>query len=98
MCRKSGLEQKRRCGWLGLGEEPGAPPVWARRHVVLGTCPKSYITAESAGYLEEFSFRRRFGRMDLGELTARQAEAFVILEHELATEIRNGEQRPRNAF
>jgi hypothetical protein len=71
--------------------------VWARKHVVLGTCPKSYISAESTGYLEEFSFRRRFSRMDLGELTARQADAFVLLEHELAMEIRDGERRTRNA-
>ena len=35
-CRKTGLEQKRRCGWLGLGKESGGGPVvWARRGVAV---------------------------------------------------------------
>jgi hypothetical protein len=64
----------------------------------LGTCPKSYITAESAALLEDFAVFRRFGRVEQGRLTARQAEAFIILEHELAMEIKDGEQRTRHAF
>ena len=96
VCRKSGLEQKRRCGFLGLEEAPDAPPVWARKQVLLTTCPKSYITAESLERLEDFSFRRRFGRMDLDGLSYRQAEAFAILDQELRAEMRDAEQRARN--
>jgi hypothetical protein len=92
------LEEKRRCGWLGLGEKPGNPPVWARKHVLLTTCPKSFVTAESIRLLEDFSFWRRFGRTDTGELTARQAEAFILLEQELAVEVKDGERRARQAF
>jgi hypothetical protein len=66
--------------------------------VVLGTCPNSYITAESAALLEEFAIFRRFGRVDGGTLTARQAEAFIILDHELAMEMKDGEQRTKHAF
>jgi len=36
--------------------------------------------------------------MDSEQLTARQVEAFVILENELATEIKDGEQRARQTF
>jgi hypothetical protein len=81
-----------------LEELAGAPPVWARKHVVVGTCPKSYVTTESAALLEDFAIFRRFGSAEPGTLTARQAEAFIILEHELAMEIKDGEQRTRRAF
>jgi hypothetical protein len=41
--------------------------------------------------VEEFSFRRRFGQMNPEHLTARQADAFMLLEAELAREIKDGE-------
>jgi hypothetical protein len=66
--------------------------VWARKHVVVGECPKSYVSAESMALVEDFSFRRRFGQMDLTQLTARQAEAFMVLESELAREIKDGDE------
>ena len=97
MCRKSGLEQKRRCGWLDIRAEHGAPPVWARGDVCLLSCPKSYITAESISTVEDFLMRRRLGRMDLSELTARQADAFVILEEAVTAEMRDGQQNTRHA-
>ncbi len=92
ICRKSGLERKRRCGWLGLGEEPGASPVWARKHVAVSRCPKSYITAESLSMMEDFFLRRRLGATDLTRITARQADAFMVLEDAIAAEIRDGQQ------
>jgi hypothetical protein len=64
----------------------------------MGTCPKSYITAESEALLEEFAIFRRLGHIEPGTLTARQAEAFCILDHELAMEMKDGEQRTRYAF
>ena len=96
MCRKSGLERKRRCGWLGLGEEPRAAPVWARKEVALGVCPKSYITGESLALLDEFVIRRRLGRTEISEMSGRQVDAFLILEEAVAEEIRDGQQNSRN--
>jgi hypothetical protein len=98
ICRKSGLERKRRCVFLALGEDHSAPVVWARRDVALTTCPKSYVTAESTTLVEDFLVRRHFGRMDLSELTARQADAFLILAEAVAAETRNGQQDTRNAI
>jgi hypothetical protein len=60
--------------------------VWARKGVATGECPKSYVTAESEGLIEEFFVRRRLGGMDFAELSARQVEAFVILEQALEGE------------
>jgi hypothetical protein len=68
-----------------------------RRQVSLRTCPKSYITAESQTLLEEFFVRRRLGGMDFAELTARQVDAFVILERALATEMNDGQHNTREA-
>ena len=50
------------------------------------SCPKSYITAESEGLVEDFLVRRRLGGMNFGELSARQVEGFLILEQALAAE------------
>ena len=97
MCRRSGLEKKRRCGWLGAEEQRGGRPVWARANVATGTCPKSYITPESEGLVEEFLVRRRVGGMQLKELTARQVEAFLILDKALAQEMKHGGHSRRHS-
>jgi hypothetical protein len=75
----------------------GARPVWARADVATVTCPKAYITAESLCLVEEFLVRRRLGGMKLEELTARQAEAFLILEKALAREMRHGGHSRRHS-
>jgi len=59
--------------------------VWARRNVSLETCPKSYVTGESQSLVEEFFVRRRIRGFDSDNLSARQVEAFMILENELTT-------------
>jgi hypothetical protein len=92
LCRKSGLERQRRCGWLPDVADTRRAPVWARKQVAIDACPKTYITVESQLLLEEFFVRRRLGGVDCAELSARQAEAFVILERALEEE-RNDEQR-----
>jgi hypothetical protein len=62
----------------------------------LEECPKSYITGESASLLEEFWVRKRIGGgMRMEELSARQVEAFVILEKALSEEKRNGQRHGR---
>lgn len=72
--------------------------MWGRKHVLVSACPKSYVSAESMALVEEFSFRRRFGQMSPEDLTARQADAFMVLEAELAREIKDGDQIARNTF
>ena len=50
-------------------------------------CPKSYITAESEGLVEDFLVRRRLGGMNFEGLSARQVEAFLLLEEALGREV-----------
>jgi hypothetical protein len=92
VCRKSGLERARRCGFLAEIDPPKGPPVWARKSVSLQTCPKSFVTSESQALLEEFLVRRRLGAIDIRELSAKQVEAFALLEKEITAEIRDGQQ------
>ncbi len=61
-----------------------------RKTVVLAVCPTSYITAESEALIEDFFVRKRLGGSDFEALSARQVEAFVILEQALAKETNNG--------
>ena len=97
MCRKTGLENKRRCGWLEESDSGGLP-VWARGRIATAACPKSLITPESEALVEEFLVRRRLGGIRLDDLTARQAEAFLILEKELETERGNGQHGTGHSF
>ena len=64
--------------------------VWARKHVTTSTCPKSLVTPESLAWLEEFVAWRKLGKMRAEELSARDAEAFLILESEWGAETQNG--------
>ena len=84
MCRRNGLEAKRRCGWLQAVTPDSGPPVWARKDITLSTCPKSYISAESEALVEEFLVWRRLGGVQLAELSARQVDAFMTLDRALA--------------
>ncbi len=92
-CRRNRLEEKRRCGWLGRKE--AAPPrvVWARGGVGTTECPRSFISADSVGWLEEFVVWKRLGRPDLLGLGAREAEAMLLLDRELSEEVRRGQQQ-----
>ncbi len=87
-CRKAGLETKRRCGWLPIPDDERGTVVWARGGAALTRCPKSVITGESEALVEEFLMRRRLGGFALGEMSARQAEAFVVLQREFERELR----------
>jgi hypothetical protein len=62
--------------------------------MALASCPKSYITAESATLVEEFLIRRRV-KAGFAELSAREAEAFAILECLVEGEIRDGRKCAR---
>jgi hypothetical protein len=56
------------------------------------SCPKSYITPESEGLVEEYLVRRRLGGLKFDELSARQVEAFLILEQACAAEAAAGQR------
>lgn len=46
--------------------------------------------------VEDFFARRRLGGIRVSELTAKEAEAFVILENELASERNDGQHSARS--
>lgn len=66
--------------------------------MVLETCPKSTVTAESESLVEEFLVRRRLRSLDWEGLSARQVEAFVILEKALAAEMKDGQHNTRHTL
>ncbi len=78
-----------------MPQDGKAAPVWARKTVAIESCPKSYITAESEGLVEDFLVRRRLGGTSFGELSARQVEGFLILEQALAAENPAGRRAER---
>jgi hypothetical protein len=88
-CRKAGLETKRRCGWIPRALETSERVVWARNGAATTICPKSFITAQSMAWVEEYLVRRKLGHRGIEGLGARDVEAFLILEHEL-NEVNHG--------
>jgi len=88
---------RRRCAWPTQDPAKNAPNnvVWARNNIAVTRCPKSVITAESEGLVEEFLVRRQLGGIDFSTLTARQVEAFLVLEQAMAAERSNGEHSTR---
>ena len=91
-CRKSGLERKRRCGWLANDLKSTASVVWVRGRVSLTTCPTSYITSESIALLEEFHAWKLLGASNVYDLPARLVEAIFVLENELRTANNDGQK------
>ena len=75
---------KRRCGWTPAALETAERVVWARNNAATTVCPKSFVTAQSMAWLEEYLVRRKLGHRGIEGLGAREVEAFLILEHEIA--------------
>lgn len=94
-CRRTGLEKRRHCGFLGLADTDPQAVVWARKGVAASSCPKSYITGESESRLEDFLVRQRLGGLHVRGLNARQTEAFVILDQALRAELNDGHNGTR---
>ena len=65
--------------------------VWARKSVRTQACPKSYVTAESLCWLEEFHVWRAGHREGLMNLETRKADAFLLLEAEMERENNHAE-------
>ena len=82
---------------MAASEDSSILPVWARKDVAIQTCPTSYITAESQALVEEFFVRRRLHGIEFSKLSARQVEAFLILEQALALEMNDGQHNTRRA-
>ena len=91
-CRRDGLELKRRCGWIPAALETPVKAVWARRRVAAEQCPTSLVTAQSLAFIEQFYVWRKLGPKYPGELSAREVEAFLILEQEALAEESDGKQ------
>jgi hypothetical protein len=89
-CRRQGLEARRRCGFLPEARREPARVVWARGRVATEECPTSFVTPASVELVEKY-FAWKVSAWN-GELTAREAEAFVVLEREWRTEQTNGQQ------
>jgi hypothetical protein len=54
--------------------------VWARGGIAVTRCPRSLVTAESEALVERYLVWRRLGPGAVGELSARDVDAFVVLE------------------
>jgi hypothetical protein len=81
---------RRRCTWVPAALETPAHMVWARGRVSTDVCPKSFVTPDSIGWVEEF-LARKWLRLALPvELSMREAEAFLILEQQLILETNGG--------
>lgn len=90
-CRQSGLEAKRRCGFVRSEDIGNARVVWARGRVTCDECPVSLTSGESQSLLEEFHVWKLFGSHDYTHMPARLVEAIAVLENELKTEIKNAQ-------
>jgi len=80
---------------MPLAAESHQPPVWARKGVATDECPRSYITAESMALVEDYFVRRRLGGPEFSNLSARQVEAFLVLERAQAAEMNHDRQNTR---
>jgi hypothetical protein len=63
--------------------------VWARGGATAEECPTSLVTPASIEFMERFF---AWKTVEKHELTAREAEAFVVLEREWRMEQTNGQQ------
>ena len=66
--------------------------VWARRHVSANECPRSYVTAESLGWLEHFYAAKYFGVADMYALRATTVDAICTIESEMNEERKHGDR------
>jgi len=64
-----------------LNETSGV--VWARGAVATDICPKSLITAQSLGWIEEYLIWKRLGLPLTADSNVRQIEAFLVLEEQV---------------
>jgi hypothetical protein len=85
------LAKARRCAWLDVKDDEPARLVWARGKTMAFRCPKSIITAESLGFIEQFFYWKSCGG-DLWSLDAKSADAILALQEESVKESENEEK------
>jgi hypothetical protein len=66
--------------------------IWRRGAVCSEQCPKSIITAESLAFLDEYRTRKQIGCVEQLTLSAKAADALVLIDLEMQKEINNGEE------
>jgi hypothetical protein len=81
---------KRRCGWIPAALKTPSKIVWARKSVSTDECPTSIVSAQSTTWIEQYYVWKRLGPSYPGELSAREVEAFLILDREAQTEASHG--------
>jgi hypothetical protein len=74
-------------------ELPGKRAVWARGCVFTTQCPKSLITAQSLGFLDEYNAWKQFGWLDASQISAKSADALIVLESAEQKETQSGEAK-----
>ena len=82
MCRRQGLEARRRCGFLPEDERGVRRPVWASYGVAIEECPRSYVRPASVELLERVGAIRA-GLVGQEAITAREADALVVISQEI---------------
>ncbi len=92
------MELKRRCAWVPDALLTPVRPVWVRRQVHTEVCPKSIVKAASLAWIEEYAVWRRLGRVADSSMSARQVDAFLVLDGELRAEHHDAkEQKTRRS-
>jgi len=66
--------------------------IWARKRVSTDRCPTSVVSAQSLTWIEQFFVWQRLRESYPSELSAREVEAFLILEGEAQAEESDGRQ------
>lgn len=64
--------------------------MWVHGRTGVQECPKSLVTAASVEMVERFFVWKASGASGWGELMAREADAFQVLEEEWRSEVRDG--------
>ncbi len=75
---------------MPAAQETEPKVVWARRRVSTDQCPTSVISAQSLAWIEQFYVWKRLGPNYPSELSAREVEAFLILDQEAQAEVSHG--------
>jgi hypothetical protein len=81
-CRRQGLEEARRCGWIGEERRGARRVVWVRGRAAAEECPTSLVTPQSVELVEKFLAWKAGSPGDLLKRNAREAEVFLLLEGE----------------
>ena len=85
-CRRSGLEQKRNCGWLNERQRQDTV-VWASKGVAINECPRTYVRGESIALVERYVAWRLGGSAVDMNMRAKDVDAFQILTQESEPEV-----------